>query len=64
MPDSQGAYKIERILKFGKMTKTTSNSNCGNSPKMEFIIPLDTVFAKGNVELLREGEVAEILRNR
>lgn len=46
------------------MTKTTSNSNCGNSPTMEFIIPLDTVFAKGNVELLREGEVAEILRNR
>ncbi len=45
------------------MTKITSNPNCGNSPKMEFIKQFNIAFAKGNVEFLNESVTDEIVWN-
>lgn len=45
------------------MTKITSNPNCGNSPKMEFIKQFNIAFAKGNVEFLIESVTDEIIWN-
>src|SRR5690625_3352297 len=45
------------------MTKITSNPNCGNSPKMEFIEQFNIAFAKGNIEFLTESVTDEIVWN-
>lgn len=45
------------------MTKIVSKSNCGNSPKMEFIKEFNIAFAEGNVKFLRENIADEIVWN-
>jgi hypothetical protein len=45
------------------MTKIISNSNCGNSPKMEFLKEFNNAFAKGNVEFLIKNVTDEIIWN-
>lgn len=45
------------------MTKITSNSDCGNSPKMEFLKQFNIAFAQGNVEYLIESVTDEIVWN-
>ncbi|RAV29042.1 nuclear transport factor 2 family protein [Sinomicrobium soli] len=45
------------------MTKIVSNSNCGNSPKMEFLKEFNIAFAKGNVEFLTESVTDDIVWN-
>ncbi len=45
------------------MTKIISNSNCGNSPKKEFLKQFNIAFAQGNVEFLIESVTDEIVWN-
>ncbi|OWW23366.1 DNA-binding protein [Zobellia sp. OII3] len=45
------------------MTKIISSTNCGNSPKMEFIKQLNIAFAEGNVAFLTENVTDDIVWN-
>lgn len=45
------------------MTKIIFGSNCGNSPKMEFLKQLNIAFAEGNVAFLMENVTDDIIWN-
>ena len=45
------------------MTKIISSSNCGNSPKVEFLKDLNIAFAKGDVKFRTENVSDEIVWN-
>lgn len=43
------------------MVKIFSRSNCGNSPKMEFLKEFNIAFAKGDVEFITESVTDDIV---
>lgn len=45
------------------MTKIVSSSNCGNSPKMEFIKKFNIAFAKANINFISESITDDIIWN-
>lgn len=45
------------------MTKMISRTDCGNSPKMEFLKQFNIAFAEGNVIFLKEGVTDDIIWN-
>ncbi|WKV13347.1 nuclear transport factor 2 family protein [Marivirga harenae] len=45
------------------MTKIISNLNCGNSPKMGFLMDFNIAFAKGDLEFIADSVTDEIVWN-
>ncbi|MUV04719.1 nuclear transport factor 2 family protein [Flavobacterium rakeshii] len=45
------------------MTKIISSANCGNSPKMNFLMEFNIAFAKGNIKFLIEKITDDIVWN-
>lgn len=45
------------------MTKIIFSSNCGNSPKMEFLKQLNIAYAEGNAAFLMENVTDDIVWN-
>ncbi|TDL99638.1 MAG: DNA-binding protein [Flavobacteriaceae bacterium] len=43
------------------MINIISSPNCGNSPKMEFLKEFNISFAKGDIEILAESVIDEII---
>lgn len=43
------------------MIKIISSPNCGNSPKMEFLKEFNILFAKGDIEILAESVIDDII---